>query len=270
MPPAPHPIWQVPAYLPYLQPELTDEAVADAERRIGYRLPEAYLGLLRVQNGGYIRPGLPEQVHDVIRGIGPNYPALKAVDWDEDREYVSFPLDGLVPFDGDGHWHLCLDYRQDPERPAVTLADIECDCETSIAASFEEYLALLEDKAEEGDLVISGVSDITGFLERLGEHLGTSFEDQGTWAHGYPLYRAKVGDSEWIWISPNTVLRGFVRESEPNYEQLKNLMPGKADRYSGLPTDSYIVSASEAAWSRAVRKASQELQFPVRPLGDFF
>ena len=54
-------IWQVPAYLPYLQPPLTDEAVAAAEKEIGYKLPSEYLNLLRRQNGGYIRVSLLER-----------------------------------------------------------------------------------------------------------------------------------------------------------------------------------------------------------------
>ncbi len=69
-------IWQVPAYLPYLQPELTDDAIAAAEKAIGYTLPAEYLELLRIQNGGYIRLSLPEMVHDSIAGIGPYFPSL--------------------------------------------------------------------------------------------------------------------------------------------------------------------------------------------------
>jgi hypothetical protein len=269
MTPIPSHIWQVPAYLPYLQPALTDEAVADAERRIGYRLPEAYLDLLRVQNGGYIRLGLPDQVHDMIQGIGPNFPALEPVDWAGLREHVSFSLDGLVPFDGDGHWYLCFDYRQDPISPAVTLADIECNRETRVAASFEEYLALLEEEVEEGDLVISGVSDFTGLVEGLGKNLRVAFEDQGTWAHGYQVYRAKVERPGWIYISPNTVARGFVRENDARYQELKDSLPGEGDRYPGLPPGSYLVGTTEP-WIEAVQRACRELQIPVRLLSEFF
>src|SRR5262245_49521867 len=45
--------------LPYLQPPLTDEAVANAEEQIRHTLPAAYLALLKKQNGGYIRFSLP-------------------------------------------------------------------------------------------------------------------------------------------------------------------------------------------------------------------
>jgi len=33
--------WDVPVYLPWLQPDLTPEAVLAAEKNIGYKLPEA-------------------------------------------------------------------------------------------------------------------------------------------------------------------------------------------------------------------------------------
>jgi hypothetical protein len=36
----------------YTGPPLTDEMVHAAEASVGYKLPESYLGLLRVRNGG--------------------------------------------------------------------------------------------------------------------------------------------------------------------------------------------------------------------------
>ena len=102
-------IWRVPVYLPHLQPPLTDEAIASAEQRIGYKLPTELLGLLATQNGGFLRFSLPGMVHDSIAGIGSSSPSLAEFDWDDCSEHVSFPLQGLVPFDGDGHWYLCPD-----------------------------------------------------------------------------------------------------------------------------------------------------------------
>src|SRR3974390_343838 len=118
---SPATIWKVPVYLPYLQPPMTEEALADAERYVGHRLPNSYIALLRVQNGGYIRYTLPGSVHSQIRGIGPYYPSLTGFDWREAQEYVSYELQGLIPFDGDGHWYLCLDYRRAQEHHVVTM-----------------------------------------------------------------------------------------------------------------------------------------------------
>ncbi len=111
--------------MPYVQPPLTDTAVEAAERKIGYKLPSEYLDLLGKQNGGYIRYSLAEMVHDSIAGIGPYFPPLTNFGWDECQEHVSFPLQGLVPIDGDSRWYLCLDYRDNSRTPSSTHVDIE-------------------------------------------------------------------------------------------------------------------------------------------------
>ena len=123
-------IWRVPAYLPYVQPTLTDRTIAAAEQEIGCSLPHEYLDLLRVQNGGYIRFSLPEMdiVHDLIKGIGSDANSLTDTQWKDYQESLSFPLDGLVPFDdGNGQNYACLDYRHDPAHPSVTYIDTEGD-----------------------------------------------------------------------------------------------------------------------------------------------
>ncbi|MFO0936321.1 MAG: SMI1/KNR4 family protein [Gemmataceae bacterium] len=137
-------IWRVPAYLPYLQPPPSVDVIALAEKEIGYRLPEEYLDLIRKQNGGYIRYKLPESPHDTIAGIGPYFPSLTRFDWKEIQGHVSYCLEGLVPFDGDGHWYLCLDYRNNAEMPRITFVDIECDKESNVADSFVDYLDRLQ------------------------------------------------------------------------------------------------------------------------------
>jgi len=249
---------------------LTDEAVAVAEKEIGYKLPTEYLNLLKKQNGGYIRFSLPETVHDSIAGVGPHFPSLTRFDWDECQESVSFPLQGLVPFDGDGHWHLCLDYRQNAGTPTVTHADIECDREFRIADSFGEYLAMLQ--LDVGDeYVLEPVSDIERVKADLSSLLATAFEPPDTWAHGYPTHRARLGtenNPEWVWISPNTVPRGFVRSDDPRYAQLKKLLPGLAPRFPELSAGSYILGATDGVRSKVIA-ACVRSRMIVRPLREY-
>jgi len=45
------------------------------------KLPVEYVELLRIQNGGYIRWKLPNQVHDRIFGIGTKEPTLGIPEW---------------------------------------------------------------------------------------------------------------------------------------------------------------------------------------------
>ncbi len=263
-------IWRVPVYLPYLQPALTDDAVRSAEEQLGYVLPMEYLNLLRKQNGGYIRYCLPENVHNMIAGIGPYFPSLTAFDWEQSQEQVSYPLHGLVPFDGDGHWYLCLDYRTNLRSPAITLADIECDEEIQVADSFAAYLALLGICVED-EYVVEAVSDIDKVKTDLSRMLRVPFDPPDTEAHGYPTERARLGTEEspqWLWISPNTVRRGFVRRNDRRYSELKDLMPGFGERFPELPLGSYILRATGGVRAKVLEACNKTGLF-VRPLREY-
>jgi hypothetical protein len=267
---SPQDIWQVPAYLPYVQPELNEEAVKAAEQKLGVRLPEDFLALLREQNGGYLRYSMEDLPHELIRGIGPNYPSLTDFDWEDDQEHVSFELQGLIPFDGDGHWHLCLDYRGDREVPAVAYIDVGCDEEQEIASSFEDYLKLLKVEVEDSDFVLPAVDSVDDLLAAIGSEMGVAFEPPDSWAHGYPQHRAR-GPSvkpEWIWISPNLVRRGFVREDDARYEELRDRLPGLAPRYPGLPDSSCILSVTDGLRAR-ILAACAARSIEIRPLAEY-
>ncbi|SHR63906.1 SMI1 / KNR4 family [Mycobacteroides abscessus subsp. massiliense] len=154
-------IWRVPPYEGYVQAPLTDELLEEAEQHLGVRLPAAYVSLLRVQNGGYLRVGFPNDrdynvTHAIIRGIGTEYPRLTKDAWwhdEEDFEPIPAGAEWLIPFDGDGHWDLCFDYRRSPTDaaglrtdPAVVVIDTEKldpDIESLVADSFDTYLAQL-------------------------------------------------------------------------------------------------------------------------------
>jgi hypothetical protein len=270
MPATAQSIWQVPAYLPYVQPPLTPKAIAAAEKKLGYKLPAEYLNLLHQQNGGYIRYSLPDLVHDSIAGIGPHFPSLTEFDWDEVQEYVSFPLKGLVPFDGDGHWHLCLDYRRKPAAPTITYVDIECDRQTPIAKSFADYLAKLQLEAND-EYVLTGFPTIKAAATALSTKLGLTFERPDSWAHGYTEYCSSFGkksDPDHLWLSPNTVPRGFVRKDDDRSAELKNLMPGQAPRYPELPANAYLVSITDGGRPKLIQKA-QKAGLLLRPLHEF-
>ena len=115
-------VWRVPPYDDEVQASLTDGLLDETERQLGVRLPESLVALLRWQNGGYLQVGFPEgrdynTTHDMIRGIGPKFPCLeKGAWWHDDDDFEPRPPDAewLIPFDGDGHWDLCLDYRRSP------------------------------------------------------------------------------------------------------------------------------------------------------------
>lgn len=230
-------IWSVPVYLPYLQPNLSDAAIAEVESRLHVKLPESYLAILRQQNGGPTRWTHPETPSRDIWGIGPHGPHIGDDDcWRETTHpdiWRPANFQKLIPFDSDGNWYVCFDYRHDAE-PCVTYVDLETMEDRLIAPNFTAFLSALEpDKDEFVGLVgISGETDINESRARLNQLFNTSAkEGQGVADLGYPTY---------FWphiasISPNSVPRGFVRPDDPRYAELNNLLPGEALRYPEFP-----------------------------------
>ena len=136
----------------YNHPPLTDEMVAVAEQQLGIKLPAEYIGLLRIQNGGY------------TRGFG--YPMTCRTTWAEDHvpvhELFGIVIDadhrtaqnildtaymtqewGLPPrqalLSGDGHWWITLDYRNG-DIPSVAWLAVDNGEDFQIAPSFAAFL----------------------------------------------------------------------------------------------------------------------------------
>jgi hypothetical protein len=249
-PAVPASIWAVPAYLPYVQPPLTESARQQIEEHLGHRLPAEYFDVLREQNGGYLRMGLPGHVHDVLSGIGPQYPSLYRPDWSEAQDEVSFPLEGLIPFDGDGHWHLCFDYRGHAEIPSITHIDLENDTQTLVAPSFAAYLQLLVVPTEEGQFTLPAPEGLEGLVARLSTVLQLEFENLGSDDLGYPVFRAAVGrgrQPEWIWVSPNQIPKAFVRADDDEFDALKDRCTGTALRYPELTDTACLLEVTDGA-----------------------
>lgn len=264
-------LWTTPVYLPYLQPELTDNILKQAEEQLGYKLPVELVALLKIQNGGYINMSIPESPHNVISGIGPFFPSLLDFDFEEIQEYVSYSLKGLIPFDGDGHWYLCLDYREDNSSPYVTFIDIECDEQEIVAKSFSGYLSKLEMQVD-NEYVIEGINAIETTLNQLSRLLKSSFPTPDSFDHGYPIYRAELGDEdnpEWIWISPNIVPNAFVRENDRRYTELKLLITNNKKRYTKLPEHSYLVSFTEGV-RKEILEAFTSLNLELKELSRYY
>jgi hypothetical protein len=143
-------------------PPLTDAAVRKAEKRLGYKLPEAYLRLLRIRNGGSPRKpyfhieGLAGwdtgyfQV-DSLRGIGHK-------DWSIDTNDMgdNYPDIGLRICDtpSGGHDAVMLDYSECGPKgePRVVHAEQGCDASevTVLAPDFLAFVAALSHRLPEG------------------------------------------------------------------------------------------------------------------------
>lgn len=152
----------------------------------------------------------------------------------------------------------------------MSYIDVECDNEREIACSFADYLKLLNVDVEDRDFVLPAVESLDDLLTALSSKVGLTFEPPDSWAHGYPQHRAR-GPSEGlecIWISPNLVQRGFVREDDSRYGELRNRLPGKAPRYPGLPDSSYILTVTEGLRAQ-ILAACAACSIEIRPLADY-
>lgn len=170
-------------------PKLTDAAIKRAEKQLGVKLPAPYLNLMRQQNGGKLRltaikpKQRPPRFHthravyefNEVYGIhSRQYNNLVSQAETAHSEWDVPPL--LIPFDGDGHWWLCLDYRRcgptgEPcithFEPAELIGERPKSCR--IADSFEDLLRGLRFDAG-GDLLFA--IDNPALLEGdLAQHL---------------------------------------------------------------------------------------------------
>lgn len=255
--------WRTPAYLPYVQPHLTEAVIAEAEAGLGVKLPSAYLACLRVQNGGYIRFELADKdlPHDTIWGVGPYFPnineyhqALDPEAAEDDGFWAPHDCSRLVPFDGDGHWFICLDYRNG-EEPSVAFVDVEAEHDLQVAATFEDYLGLLVPSYGSDILGIRNVASIDEVSNRLRQFTGADFEPANDQDHGYPVRRCKLqsdGDQEWIWVSPNQTSRGFVRATDRRYPELKDASRGNTLRMPEYPDVQVLIGCTAGLRKRLV------------------
>ena len=136
----------------YNNSPLTDKIIKKAEKKLGVKLPDTFLHLLKIQNGGYTK--------------GFAFPMTEKTTWAENHvpltELFGIVLEknsnsghnimqteylikewGLpekqVLLSGDGHWWITLDYRQS-ENPSVRWIDLECNEDIHIADNFEDFI----------------------------------------------------------------------------------------------------------------------------------
>lgn len=281
-PKLPEGLWRVPVYLPYLQPPLTDAAVAEAESQLEVRLPDAYVAALRIQNGGYLRrSGHPSgrAPVDCLAGIGPRFPSLLGHDWTAVKERMTenghttpARVDELVPFCGDGHYHYCLDYRASGRKrePSVTYIDVECfDVDEVLAPDFATFLHQLQPA---GALPVYGLAihdDAAAVAAAVSKATGHRFEDQGDQDNGYRVFRARLaGNAGWAWLSANRARRGFVRKGHPEYKKLGKLFPELVDRYPEHADCGFFLSCThfESHAGKAILEGLARLPFSARML----
>jgi hypothetical protein len=131
--------------------------IAGAESKLGYKLPDSYIRLLRIKNGGSPkRQCLPTAGTNwsdnhlrisAICGIGGRWGIDSAELGSQRMIEQGFPAIGV--FIGwtptAGHDGVMLDYTHSGDEPCVVLADLESDELQELAPTFEMFIDRLVD-----------------------------------------------------------------------------------------------------------------------------
>ena len=142
----------------YIGRPVGDNDIAEAERILGYRLPEAYRNLIKEHNGGMLKLSAIT-IDDIdyyaegLYGIDPNVENSVLSKKFGNRFWIEewgYPEIGIAIADtpSAGHDMFFLDYRRCGYlgEPSVVLINQEFDYSiTPIADSFEELLDMLHD-----------------------------------------------------------------------------------------------------------------------------
>jgi hypothetical protein len=152
----------IPPWHEYVGSELTDELVRAAEEVLGYRLPAAYLRLLRIQNGGLPRrrcyPVGRERVTLIgLFGVGGWYGIDSP---DRGSRYMirewGYPEVGVViaPTPSGGHDTVMLDYSECGPAGEPRVIHVETEAATPqvqvLALDFAAFIAGLAICPEQG------------------------------------------------------------------------------------------------------------------------
>lgn len=153
-------VGDVPPWHEYAGPALTDDLVRAAEGALGCRLPAAYLGLLRVRNGGlprrrYFPVGRGRAAVTGLYGVG----GFHGID-DPDRGsrhairewgYLAGAV-AIAPTPSGGHGAVLLDYRDCGPVGEPRVIHVETEgggpVVTVLAPDFASFMATLADRPD--------------------------------------------------------------------------------------------------------------------------
>jgi hypothetical protein len=204
--------WSVPSLRDATHDPVTDEQIDAAEHSLGVRLPQAYVSLIRCQNGGYLRGQVPRAPGNAVWGIGESrVPGPQSITTRAPWNWEDYPADScppdkalLVRFDSGGHWDICLDYRRSGPTGTPGVSLVRGSRVKSIASSFEKYLSSLKVPRVPGRRVY-GPGSFDEVVAKLREALADAPVNSDThYDYGYRTVTLQLpGEHEWVWICSN-------------------------------------------------------------------
>lgn len=200
----------------YELPPLTDRVIQSVQEQLGFRLPPAYIALMRVQNGGIPRksafptttPTSWAEDHVAITGImGIGDTKEYSLCGDLGSQFMmsewGYPQIGVYFADcpSAGHDMICLDYRScgPSGEPRVVHVDQSNDFEiTHLADDFSSFLKGLVDEATFDD--VDECDDITFIwrVENISAQIQNLEEVPSIGRHLFLTQSILAGETGWV------------------------------------------------------------------------
>jgi hypothetical protein len=136
----------------YDNPPLTDKMIQQAENELGVKLPDSFLDLLKIQNGGYTKGfSFPMTIKTTWADNHVPLTEMFGIVLDKNSDSIHNIMqsgymtqewglpDKQILLTGDGHWWITLDYRKG-DSPSIRWIDCECGEDIHIADSFDDFI----------------------------------------------------------------------------------------------------------------------------------
>lgn len=212
------------------------------EQTLGVKLPEDYVALMKVHNGGNL-------AYNMLRyGDGPDdeeyFPNIYGIDAEEgiiESPYLVEEWEiekGLVLFSGEGHYWLAFDYRETTTNPAVIYIDQEYEYFLKVADSFTALVAKLtlpepdeEDDDEDAEFPFER-EDMTE--QQLTQYVLDGIEAQYIF-NGFYQFARENCDMTWYISTALTALKNPASEQVPRRIVKEVLVKLKGTSYKKWP-----------------------------------
>lgn len=202
---------------------VTDELIQLVQQNLKVVLPNSYIALMRMQNGGELRTrklviGKETISVDYLNGIGTK--AGEGI-WLSNSLKREWGLSNrFVYLFGDGHTWLALDYRRyKGDNPPVTYIDLELGTKEVVAEDFSQFLTLLTYDERLQSTVYEYGSDLEFFPREDVEQVMKNCNGAYMMSAGMMYYGFTDEDLTWYFTQLDAYIETFIEEGYSPYEK---------------------------------------------------
>lgn len=202
---------------------VTDDVIENAQSKLKVQLPEAYIALMQVQNGGELinrKLVVGDEVVsvDYINGIGHKSGDGILLSSTLKREWGL--SNRLVYLFGGSHTWIALDYRRyKGNNPPVVYVDLELEHQTRIAESFQAFI----DQLQYDETLVHGSYEYGVELEKQSrekvEREMKRCQNAFVMSSGIEYYLFTDEDLTWVFAQISDYVNDFIEEGYEPYKK---------------------------------------------------